>query len=189
MASSLLVAILLLGNLQFGEVDHSDVSVHISNIQVLNHVARLLGISSDLSLTLTNKTSHVRKDLYTSLLNAEQSAARRDHLVRDLYAILAFIVETANHKIAPNLKDPAPPTQIILFDQAGHQTKGTAGTGSMSFPDSMPLLSASSSLVPTLAGRPIGICSASSWQLLVRRHCVRREEYRFARLDFRFPPS
>jgi chitin synthase len=72
---SLLVTILL-GNLQFGEADHSDVSAHISNTQVLDHVARLLGISSeDLSLTLTNKTSYVRKDLYMSLLNAEQSVS------------------------------------------------------------------------------------------------------------------
>ena len=42
---SLLVAILLLGNLQFGEADHSDVSAYISNTQVLDHVARLLSIS------------------------------------------------------------------------------------------------------------------------------------------------
>jgi chitin synthase len=118
---SLLVTILLLGNLQFGEADRTDVSAHISNPPVLDHVACLLGISpEDLTQTLTNKTSYVRKDIYMSLLNAEQSAARRDYLVRDLYAILfAFIVETANHKIAPSLKDPAPPTQIILLDQSG----------------------------------------------------------------------
>jgi chitin synthase len=140
----LLVAILLLGNLQFGEADARDVSAYIINNQVLDHAARLLGVSSeDLSQTLTNKTSYVRKELYTSLLSAEQSAAQRDHLVRDLYAILfAYVVETANHKIAPNLKDQPPHTQIILLDQAGYQTRGSAGTGSMAFTGSMPLVSA-----------------------------------------------
>jgi len=141
---SLIVAILLLGNLEFGEADHTDVSAHVLNTQVLDQTARLLGISSeDLGQALTNKTSYVRKDLYTSLLNAEQSAAQRDHLVRDLYAILfAFVVETANHKIAPSTKDPAPLTQIILLDQAGFQTRGPTGTGSMAFTGNMPLVSA-----------------------------------------------
>jgi chitin synthase len=140
---SLLVAILLLGNLQFGEADHTDVSAYISNPPVLDHVARLLGISpEDLTQTLTNKTSYVRKDIYMSLLNAEQSAAQRDYLVRDLYAIFfAFIVETANHKIAPSL-DPAPPTQIILLDQSGFQARGSTGTGSMAFTGTIPLVSA-----------------------------------------------
>lgn len=140
----LLVAILLLGNLQFGEADARDVSAYITNTHVLDHAARLLGVSSeDLSQTLTNKTSYVRKELYTSLLNAEQSAAQRDHLVRDLYAILfAFVVETANHKIAPNVKDQPPLTQIILLDQAGYQTRGPTGTGSMAFTGSMPLVAA-----------------------------------------------
>ena len=141
---SLLVAILLLGNLEFGEADHTDVSAHITNPLVLDHVARLLGISpEDLGQTLTNKTNYVRKELYTTLLNAEQSAAQRDHLVRDLYAILfAFVVETANHKIAPSINDPAPPTQIILLDHAGFQARGSTGTGSMAFHGTMPLVSA-----------------------------------------------
>lgn len=141
---SFLVAILLLGNLQFGEADARDVSAYIINTPVLDHAARLLGISSeDLTQTLTNKTSYVRKELYTSLLSAEQSAAQRDHLVRDLYAILfAFVVETANHRIAPNVKDHPPVTQIILLDQAGYQTRGPTGTGSMAFTGSMPLVSA-----------------------------------------------
>ena len=134
---SLVVAILVLGNLEFGEADHTDVSAHVSNLPVLEQAARLLGVTGDdLSQVLTTKTSYVRKDLYTSLLNAEQSAVQRDNLVRDLYAILfAFVVETANHKIAPATTaagdpDPNPATsatQIILLDQAGYQTRSTAG--------------------------------------------------------------
>jgi chitin synthase len=86
-------------------------------------------------------TNYVRKELYTSLLNAEQSAAQRDHLVQDLYAILfAFVVETTNHKIAPN--DRPPPTQIILLDHAGYRARGSTGTGSMAFTGTMPLVSA-----------------------------------------------
>ena len=141
---SLLVAILQLGNLQFRGGDAHDVSAYVINTQVLDHVARLLGVSSDdLSQTLTNKTSYVRKELYTVLLNAEQSAAQRDHLVRDLYAILfAFVVETANHRLVPSAKDPPPASQIVLLDQPGFQTRGPAGTGSMSFSGTAPLISA-----------------------------------------------
>ncbi|GAW09758.1 glycosyltransferase family 2 protein [Lentinula edodes] len=84
---SIAMAILLLGNLEFGEGDFHTVSAHVTNVEVLDHVSRLLGVSSeDLSQALTNKTSYVRKELYTALLNAQQSALQRDQLVRDLYA-------------------------------------------------------------------------------------------------------
>ncbi|KDQ63949.1 glycosyltransferase family 2 protein [Jaapia argillacea MUCL 33604] len=142
---SLLVAILLLGNLEFGEGDARDVSAYVMNTQVLEHAAHLLGISAEeLGQTLTNKTSYVRKELYTVLLNAEQSAAQRDHLVRDLYAILfSYVIETANHKLAPSSQDPLPSTQIVLFDQPGFQTRGPTGTGSMAFTSAAaPLISA-----------------------------------------------
>ena len=113
---SLLVAILLLGNLEFVEGDAHDVSATVSNPHVLDQAARLLGVpAEDLSQILTNKTSYVRKELYTVLLSAEQSAAQRDQCVRDLYAILfAFVVETCNHRIAPSSKDPPVTSQIIL---------------------------------------------------------------------------
>lgn len=140
----LLVAILLLGNIQFHDGDAHDVSAYVSNTQVLDQVARLLGVSSeDLGQILTNKTSYVRKELYTVFLSAEQSAVHRSHFVRDLYAILfAFVVETANHRLAPSSKDPPPPTQIAVLDQPGFQTRGPAGTGSMSFTGTAPLISA-----------------------------------------------
>ncbi|GLB34323.1 putative TRAFAC class myosin-kinesin ATPase superfamily, myosin family protein [Lyophyllum shimeji] len=141
---SVLVAILLLGNLQFQNGDAHDVSAYISNTHVLDHVARFLGTTpDDLSQVLTNKTSYVRKELYTVLLNAEQSAAQRDQFVRDLYSILfAFVVETANHRLAPSANDPPPHTQIIMLDQPGFQTRGPAGTSSMSIGGTTPLVSA-----------------------------------------------
>ena len=140
---SLLVAILLLGNLQFTNGDAHDVSAHVSNPHVLDQSARLLGVSSEeLGQIFTNKTNYVRKELFTVLLNAENSAKQRDQCVRDLYAILvAFVVETSNHRLAPAKEDPPSP-QIILFDQPGFQTRGPAGTSSMSLTGTQPLISA-----------------------------------------------
>ncbi|PBK94008.1 chitin synthase [Armillaria gallica] len=141
---STLMAILLLGNLQFHDGDTHDFAAYVGNAPVLDHIARLLGImSEDLSQTLTNKTSYVRKELYTSLLNAEQAALQRDHFVRDLYAILfAFVVETVNHKLAPSQKDPSPHTQVVILDQPGFQTRGPTGTASMALSGVTPLISA-----------------------------------------------
>ncbi|KAG1751279.1 glycosyltransferase family 2 protein [Suillus paluster] len=128
---SVLAAILLLGNLEFGEADAQDVSAYILNVPVLQQAAKLLGVSpEELSDTLTYKTSYVRKELYTVLLNVQQSAAQRDQLVRDLYAILfAFVVETANFKLAPaSLNPTCSATRIVLLDQAGHQTRAPLGS-------------------------------------------------------------
>ncbi|KAH9939246.1 chitin synthase [Epithele typhae] len=139
---SLIVAILLLGNLQFGEADARDVSAYISNPLVLDQVARLLGVpSEELSEVLTNKTSYVRKELYTVMMNATQSGAQRDQLAKDLYAILfAFVTETANHKFAPSSQDPPPATQVVLFDEPGFQTKGITQSASMYFGGPTPLI-------------------------------------------------
>ena len=139
---SLLVAILLLGNLQFGEADARDVSAYVANQPVLDQVARMLGVpAEELSEVLTNKTSYVRKELYTVMMNAQQSATQRDQLAKDLYAILfAFVTETANHKVAPGSQDPPPSTQIILFDQPGFQTKGITQSASMYFGGPTPLI-------------------------------------------------
>ncbi|KAK0443981.1 glycosyltransferase family 2 protein [Desarmillaria tabescens] len=141
---STLMAILLLGNLQFHDGDTHDFAAYVANAPVLDHIARLLGVTSeDLGQTLTNRTSYVRKELYTSLLNAEQAALQRDHFVRDLYAILfAFVVETVNHKLAPSQKDPPPHTQVAILDQPGFQTRGPAGTASMALSGVTPLISA-----------------------------------------------
>jgi chitin synthase len=66
----------------------------------------------------------------------------RDQCVRDLYATLvAFFVETSNHRLAPAKEDP-PSAQIILFDQPVFQIRGLAGTSSMSLSGTQPLISA-----------------------------------------------
>ena len=141
---SLLVAILVLGNLEFLEADAKDVSAFIANMPVLEHAARLLGVpAEDLSQALTNKTSYVRKELYTVLLSAEQSSEQRHKFVRDLYAILfAYVVESINHRLAPSPEEPTPQNQITIFDQAGFQTRGPTGAASMAFSGTAPLISA-----------------------------------------------
>ena len=141
---SLLVAILILGNLEFLEADAKDVSAFVANMPVLEHVARLLGVpAEDLTQALTNKTSYVRKDLYTVLLSAEQSSEQRNKFVRDLYAILfAYVVESINHRLAPSPGEPTPLNQITIFDQAGFQTRGPTGAASMAFSGGAPLISA-----------------------------------------------
>ena len=141
---TILVAILLLSNIQFTEADAKDVSASVANPAVLEHVAHLLGVApDDLAQALTNKTNYVRKEVYTVFLSVEQSAIQRDSLMRDLYAILfAYVVETANHKIAPANRDILPITQMILFDSPGFQTRGPTGTGSMMFTGTAPLITA-----------------------------------------------
>ena len=141
---TILVAILLLSNIQFTEADAKDVSASVANPAVLEHVAHLLGVApDDLAQALTNKTNYVRKEVYTVFLSVEQSAIQRDSLMRDLYAILfAYVVETANHKIAPANRDILPTTQMILFDSPGFQTRGPTGTGSMMFTGTAPLITA-----------------------------------------------
>ena len=132
---SVLSAILLLGNIEFGEADAQDVSAYVINIPVLQQAAKLLGVSAEeLAETLTYKTTYARKELFTVLLNAKQSAAQRDQLVQDLYAILfAFVVETANYKLAPLSQTlSCSATQIVILDQAGFQTRGAPAVGSAS---------------------------------------------------------
>lgn len=141
---NLLIAILLLSNLQFTEGVSREDAAHVVNNAVLDHVARLLGVASeDLTQALTNKTSYIRKELFTVLLSPEQSALQRDQLVRDLYAILfAFVVETANHKLAPNAAEPPLLNQIVLLDQPGFQNRSPSGTNSFALSGSAPLLAA-----------------------------------------------
>jgi chitin synthase len=141
---SLLVAILLLSNLQFADGDARDVPAYVTNLPVLDHISRLLGVTSDdLAQTLTNKTSYVRKELYTVLMNPHQSSVQRDYFARDLYAILfAFVVETANHRVSPNPQDPPPHSQVVLLDQPGFQSRGPSSTGSVMLTGNAPLIHA-----------------------------------------------
>ena len=98
---NLLMAILLLGNIEFVEGVSREDTAHVVNTLVLDQIARLLGVSpEDLAQAMTIKTSYVRKELYTVLLSPEQSAIQRDQLVRDLYAILFAFVNFVSNQVA-----------------------------------------------------------------------------------------
>ncbi|KAG8730742.1 hypothetical protein FRC11_005900, partial [Ceratobasidium sp. 423] len=112
---ALLAAILTLGNIQFA--DHGGTtneargeSAYVTNPEVLEQAATFLGVpSEELSEALTTRTNYVRRDLFTSVLNATECAKQTEQLAMDLYAILfAYIVETANHRIAPRDADQLP---------------------------------------------------------------------------------
>ncbi|KZO98083.1 glycosyltransferase family 2 protein [Calocera viscosa TUFC12733] len=141
---SLLIAILLLGNLHFndnGSKEANYESARLANPAVLDQVAHLLGVPPDeLEQCLTNKTNYIRKELYTVLLTVEAAAHQRDRLVADLYSILfAYVVETANQKVASPADGRGPPTQIVLLDGPGYQSR--TPTGSMSSTGPSPLIS------------------------------------------------
>ena len=121
---SFLIAILQLRN---ADGDASDVLAYVSNAPQLAHL---------LSVALTNKTSYVRKELYTVIFNAQQSSAQRDDLVRDLYAILfQFIVETSNYRLEPSTKDlPLYPDHPYLSQEPCPSYLRTGKRGSTSFP-------------------------------------------------------
>lgn len=125
---SLLVAILLLGNLTFeNDIDGlSYQSATVTNRLVLNEAANLLGLAAEeLEEALTNKTKYVRKELASGFLTAEGAALQRDGLVRDLYAILfAYVVELANQK----LYSTSHTMQIAVFDQPGFQSRTPSGS-------------------------------------------------------------
>ncbi|KAJ3550344.1 hypothetical protein NMY22_g547 [Coprinellus aureogranulatus] len=115
---TVLVSILHLSNLQFGyegegKAQH-DEQAFVTNPEVLETIARLLGLdpsasstsstlsagAEDLQNVLTNRTRYVRKELVSVILDREQAEAQRERCLRDLYAILfAYVVETCNHRL------------------------------------------------------------------------------------------
>ncbi|KAJ7590720.1 chitin synthase [Mycena floridula] len=116
-------AVLLLGNLEFEEGDAADVPAYVVNTLVLDQVARHLGVEpQDLGQALTTKSSYVKKELYTVILDKAASIKQRDALTRDLYAILvAFVIESVNNKIFKEEGD----RKISMLDHAGWQSRAT----------------------------------------------------------------
>ncbi|KAJ7066810.1 glycosyltransferase family 2 protein [Mycena belliarum] len=124
---SLLAAILSSTNIAFIPADNNTVAASVAPgaVQALQSTARLLGISpEDLETALTNRTSYVRKELYTVLLDEHQSQLQVNALSRDLYAILvSFLLESANRRLEP----PSSGTNVIaLLDTPGFAAPPTA---------------------------------------------------------------
>jgi len=134
---SILVTLLLLGNVEFEDSSTSSVvmdeSARITEESrvVLDQVAWRLGVpAEELEQGLTHETRYIRKELCSSFLDARGAYKQRDTLVKDLYAILfAFVVETANRKIAPpepeDDEQEVNETMIIQLDLPGYQSKTT----------------------------------------------------------------
>ncbi|TFK24681.1 chitin synthase [Coprinopsis marcescibilis] len=153
---TILTAILLMSNLQFDFAPESahvqDTQAYVTNPAVLEQVARLLSVKEeDLLGVLVNRTRYVKKEMFTVILDKEQSEAQRDRCMRDLYAILfAYIVESCNHRLAGgggrdlggSVENVGATIPIFLLDQPGFQTRGPSGTTSISLSGAMPLVSA-----------------------------------------------
>lgn len=102
----LLSAILLLGNLDFDlytSRDFQDQSAFVTEPETLALVAELLGVSSDnLARILTNRVQYIRKETVTVFLRPDGARRQRDDFMNALYGILlAYVIETANHKLFP----------------------------------------------------------------------------------------
>ncbi|KAJ6568375.1 glycosyltransferase family 2 protein [Mycena vulgaris] len=124
---SLLAAILYSTNITFIPANNNTVAAEVAPaaVQALQTTARLLGIApEELETALTNRTSYVRKELYTVLLDEHQSQLQVTALSRDLYAILvSFLLESANRRLEP----PASGTTVIaLLDIPGFAAQPAA---------------------------------------------------------------
>lgn len=138
---SMLVTILLLGNIEFadppsaGTVTYDSAQVHHQSRPALEQVAARLGLDADeLERALTNETRWIRRELVSSFLDSQAARKQTDTLMKDLYAILfAFVVETANRKLAPpafedEVEAVERDTRIVLFDLPGYQNKQVSPT-------------------------------------------------------------
>ncbi|KAJ6617006.1 chitin synthase [Mycena sp. CBHHK59/15] len=124
---SLLAAILTSTNITFIPADNNSEAANVapSAMQALQSTARLLGVpAEDLETALTNRTSYVRKELYTVLLDERQSELQRTALSRDLYAILvSFVIESANRRLEPPQSGT---TVVAMLDTPGFTSPPTA---------------------------------------------------------------
>ncbi|PLW29013.1 hypothetical protein PCASD_18637 [Puccinia coronata f. sp. avenae] len=127
----LLSAILLLGNVHFehgSSRDYQDQSATVSNLEVIDCVADLLGVASpDLARVLTNRVQYIRKETVNVLLRPDAAVQQRDDFTNALYGVLvAYVVETANHKLFPgdefiNELQAQGGCSILQFDSPGAQ--------------------------------------------------------------------
>ncbi|KAI8991487.1 chitin synthase-domain-containing protein [Mycotypha africana] len=98
----LIASILHLGNLQFVDPvgTGTQEASYVKNTELLELVADFLGLDPQaLENVLTFRTTMIRKDFTTLILNAEQAALQRDSLCQTLYSLLfLWLIERINSK-------------------------------------------------------------------------------------------
>ncbi|KAI7902468.1 chitin synthase-domain-containing protein [Cokeromyces recurvatus] len=99
----LVATILHLGNLVFVDPPGTGTqeAAFVKNVELLEIVADFLGLDPRaLENVLTFKTTMIRKDFTTLILNAEQASVQRDNLCQTLYSLLfSWIIERINNRI------------------------------------------------------------------------------------------
>lgn len=97
----LLAAILHLGDLTFLDPTNNQDAAYVKDVDQLNLIADFLGVDSRaLENVLVFKTTMIRKDLTTLILNADQASTQRDELAKTLYELLfTWMVERVNSKL------------------------------------------------------------------------------------------
>ncbi|KAF7723264.1 hypothetical protein EC973_002157 [Apophysomyces ossiformis] len=119
----LLAAILHLGNLVFLDPPRDQEAAYVKNPDTLDLVADLLGLDPNaLENVLVFKTTMIRRDMTTLILDAQQAAAQRDELAQCLYGLLiAWLVERINSKLCSTEEDYSNYISLVDFPSQEQQ--------------------------------------------------------------------
>lgn len=96
------VAILMLGNVEFGMITDTQPGPSADSKELLQTAAKLLGVElKNLIKAMTTKKSIVMKEVMISELTLEQSYMARDALCKDLYgSLFSWIIKKVNATIS-----------------------------------------------------------------------------------------
>jgi chitin synthase len=116
---SLLASILHLGNLSFIQIDDKDSQVCIvEDPDKLSFIAKLLCVDEDQLLEcFTQKTTIVKGERYTAILDVDAAAHQRNLLIDSLYSLLfAWVTEQVNRRLDNNREFSDTDTHTVVSD-------------------------------------------------------------------------